>query len=339
MSSSSAGERPLPAFRWEKLGRVFCPQEHGGPAWMSEFAQAPATLLFDDFVRVYFSCRPPADERGRYVSYSAYVDLDRSDLFRILRVADRPILELGDLGTFDEFGVYPVSVIRDGDRVLAYYGGWTRCESVPFNVAIGRAVSGDGGRTFSRCGPGPVLSRSAHEPMTVSGPKVRRFGGRWFLFYVAGSKWKVTDGRPESIFKIRMATSVDGVTWMREDRDLIAPVLEDDECQASPDVVWLDGRYHMFFSFKFGSDFRNAERGYRIGYAWSADLLQWTRDDTRAGIVRSEPGAWDADCQAYPHVFELDGETFMLYLGNEVGRCGFGLARRVVDERLADGSS
>ena len=54
MSSSSAGERPLPAFRWEKLGRVFCPQEHGGPAWMSEFAQAPATLLFDDFVRVYF---------------------------------------------------------------------------------------------------------------------------------------------------------------------------------------------------------------------------------------------------------------------------------------------
>ncbi len=32
--------------------------------WLKEFAQAPATLVFDDFVRVYFSCRPPADENG-----------------------------------------------------------------------------------------------------------------------------------------------------------------------------------------------------------------------------------------------------------------------------------
>ncbi len=30
---------------------------------------------------------------------------------------------------------------------------------------------------------------------------------------------------------------------------------------------------------------------------------------------------------SYPHVFELDGETYMLYLGNQVGREGFGIAR------------
>jgi hypothetical protein len=29
---------------------------------------------------------------------------------------------------------------------------------------------------------------------------------------------------------------------------------------------------------------------------------------------------------AYPHVFALDGRTWMLYLGNQVGRYGFGLA-------------
>ena len=29
---------------------------------------------------------------------------------------------------------------------------------------------------------------------------------------------------------------------------------------------------------------------------------------------------------AYPHVFEADGKIYMLYLGNEVGRYGFGLA-------------
>ncbi len=29
---------------------------------------------------------------------------------------------------------------------------------------------------------------------------------------------------------------------------------------------------------------------------------------------------------SYPHVFELDGSTYMAYLGNQVGRYGFGLA-------------
>ena len=132
-------------FRWKKLGKVFTPQDVAGRSWLREFAQAPATLLLDDVVRVYFSCRPPPDARGQYVSYSAFVDLDRADLFKVRDVAAQPILSLGGLGEFDEFGTYPVSVIRDGQDVRAYYAGWTRCESVPFNVAIGCAVSRDGG--------------------------------------------------------------------------------------------------------------------------------------------------------------------------------------------------
>ena len=30
---------------------------------------------------------------------------------------------------------------------------------------------------------------------------------------------------------------------------------------------------------------------------------------------------------AYPHVLELDGTVYLLYLGNQVGRYGFGAAR------------
>jgi hypothetical protein len=29
---------------------------------------------------------------------------------------------------------------------------------------------------------------------------------------------------------------------------------------------------------------------------------------------------------SYPHVFEVDGQTYLAYLGNQVGRQGFGLA-------------
>ena len=318
-------------FHWRKLGKVFTPQEVTGRPWLKEFAQAPATLLFDDFVRVYFSCRPPADANGQYVSHSAYVDLDRADLFKVRAVALAPILKLGNLGEFDEFGTYPVSVMREGNSVRAYYAGWTRCESVPFNVAIGAAVSYDDGETFEKLGNGPVLTYTPDEPFVLSGPKVRRFNGQWQLFYIAGRKWKVVDGRAEPVYKIRMAISDDGICWHKQNKDLIESRIEEDEAQASPDVIYANGKYHMFFCYRYSRHFRGKQNGYRIGYASSTDLVNWVRDDARGGIDVSEQG-WDAEMISYPHVFELDGETYMAYLGDQVGRHGFGLA--VLEGRL-----
>lgn len=313
-------------FIWEKLGKAFTPQDATGRPWLKEFAQGPATLIFDDFVRVYFSCRPPADAQGQYVSYSAFVDLDRADLLRVRRVADRPILPLGRTGEFDEFGTYPVSIVRNGPQVWAYYGGWTRCESVPFNVAIGLATSDDGGETFVKAGPGPVLSYSPDEPFVLSGPKIRRFEDTWYLWYIAGRKWKMDNGRPEPVYKIRLATSADGIHWTKLNRDLIESRIEEDEAQASPDVFFSNGKYHMFFCYRRSENYRNRENGYRIGYAWSDDMLRWTRDDDKAGLDVSAEG-WDSEMVSYPHVFELDGSVYLAYLGNQVGRFGFGLAR------------
>jgi hypothetical protein len=318
-------------FNWRKLGKVFSPQAIGGRPWLKEFAQAPATLIFDDFVRVYFSCRPPADDEGRYVSYSAYVDLERGDLFKVRNIAEQPILQLGGLGEFDEFGTYPVSVIREGDQVRAYYAGWTRCESVPFNVAIGCALSSDGGKTFAKLGTGPVLSYSPDEPFILSGPKIRIFGNRWYLFYIAGRKWKLVDGRAEPVYKIRMATSEDGIHWQKLGKDLIESRVEEDEAQASPDVFYANGKYHMFFCYRYSSHYRGKQNGYRIGYASSSNLVDWLRDDTKAGIDVSQEG-WDSEMISYPHIFELDGSIYMAYLGDQVGRYGFGLA--VLEGRL-----
>ena len=312
-------------FSWHKLGKVFSPQEVDGLSWLKEFAQAPASLVFDDFVRVYFSCRPPSDENGQYVSYSAYVDLDRDNLFNVLSVSRKPILSLGEGGTFDEFGTYPVSVIRNGDEIRAYYAGWTRCESVPFNVAIGMAISKDDGESFTKIGNGPVISYSPDEPFVISGPKIRRFGGTWYLWYIAGSKWKIVGGRAEPVYKIRMASSSDGINWQKENRDLIESRIEDDEAQASPDVFFANGRYHMFFCYRYSSNYRSKENGYRIGYASSSNLIDWVRDDSKAGIDVSDEG-WDSEMVSYPHVFALDEKIYLAYLGNQVGRYGFGLA-------------
>jgi len=312
-------------FKWEKLGRIFNPLDITDRPWLKEFAQAPSVLIFEDFIRVYFSCRPPRDEDGQYVSYSAFVDLNRNNLFEIVDISRQPILKLGEAGTFEEFGTYPTSVIRSENGIMAFYGGWTRCESVPFNVAIGMAISNDNGILFSKSGNGPVLSYTPDEPFILSGPKIRRFNSLWYLWYIAGRRWLWNDGKPEPVYKIRMAYSNDTVNWIKAGRDLIAKKIEVNECQASPDVFFYENRYHMFFCYRYSLNYRGKEKGYRIGYAFSDDLQNWTRDDSKAGIDISEE-VWDSEMLAYPHVFSLDGCLYMLYLGNEVGRYGFGLA-------------
>lgn len=312
-------------FSWKKLGRVFIPQDIKNKDWLKEFSQAPSVLIFEKFIRVYFACRPLPDGMGRYVSYTGYVDLNRTNLFEQINVSDKPIFELGELGTFDEFGTYPASVIRKDNTVVAYYAGWTRCESVPFNVAIGAAISTDDGATFAKIGKGPVLSYTPDEPFIIGGPKIRCFNGQWYLWYIAGKRWLKTDGRAEIVNKIRVATSPDAFTWTRDNQDIIADKIEENECQASPDVFFYGGRYHMFFCYRFSVGFRGKEKGYRIGYASSDDMIAWKRDDALAGIDVSDEG-WDSEMISYPHLFELDNKVYMLYLGNQVGKYGFGIA-------------
>lgn len=311
-------------FKWNKLGRIFAPHLNQN-GWMKEFAQSPSTVIFDDRVRVYFTSRPARDAEGQYRSQVSYVDLDRGNLLNVRTICAAPVLSLGNRGTFDEFGTHPASAIRDGADVRLYYAGWTRCESVPFNAAIGLAISRDGGNSFHRLGEGPTISYSPDEPFLMGSPRIRKFNGLWRLWYVAGKRWIRTSSRSEPVYKIRAATSPDGIDWTKQGYDLITDSFGPDECQACPDVSLIGSTYHMFFCYRKAQGYHAREGGYRIGYASSTDLVNWTRDDALVDIKPS-PCGWDSEMISYPHVFSLDGAVYMLYEGNEMGRAGFGLA-------------
>ena len=315
--------------KWKKIGKIFVPQnisDGNDRNWMREFAQCPSTIIFENFVRIYFSCRPIKDKEKNYKSYTAFVDVDRKDLTKILNISKNPVLPLGELGTFDEFAIYPTSVIENNNKILLYYAGWSRSKSVPFNTSIGLAVSNDDGITFKRKGIGPILSYSIDEPFVISGPKIRKFNGLWYLYYIAGNKWIQNNGRPEIVYKIRMATSLDGISWNKLNKNIITDVLENIECQAGPDVFYYKNKYYMYFAYRCALNFRNnKKRGYRIGCAYSIDLFNWVRCDDEAGITYSKYG-WDSNMLHYPHIFKLDGKYYMLYNGNDFGKYGFGLA-------------
>lgn len=314
--------------KWRRLGRIFDPAEHRLPNGCAQFAQSPQVLMFDDFVRVYFSTRAVDPLNGKYLSHIAFVDFERN-LRDIIRVSDRTVIGLGALGCFDEHGIFPMNVVRHDGLVYAYTCGWSRRVSVSVDTAIGLAISHDDGLTFQRIGDGPVLAASPHEPCLVGDGFVRIIGGVFHMWYIFGTGWKRFDGAsaPDRTYKIGHATSADCLHWDREEaRQIIADALGPDESQALPTVIELDGVQHMFFCFRQSHDFRtNSGRGYRIGHAHSSDLVNWVRDDAKASLPVA-PGEWDSDMQCYPHVFECDGQVYLLYNGNRFGRDGFGLA-------------
>lgn len=316
-------------FYWEKKGLVFNPETcQDRPFWRWNFAQGENTVLFDDFIRVYFCCREKPNQMGQTVSRVSYVDVSRHNPTEIVNISDHPVLDLGGLGEFDEFGTYPFSAIRYGKKIYGYYGGVTRCESVPFNTSIGCAISEDNGESFIKVGRGPVLTSSLYEPFMICSPKVRHYHGKWYLFYSAGKQWTKENVRPEICYKLRMAVSDDGIHWNPCNRNIIEDKLGNMESQACGDVIYRNGKYHMFFCYRNHTDFRkNPQNSYRIGYATSQDIFHWEREDKKAGIdVSGDSQAWDSEMVAYPHVFECDEKIYMLYLGNEVGKSGFGIA-------------
>jgi hypothetical protein len=317
--------------RWIKHGRIFDPTLHKLPNGCQQFAQSPQALVFDDFVRIYFSTRA-VDTNGKFLSHVAFVDMQKN-LRDMIGISAKSVIRLGDLGCFDEHGIFPMNVLRHGDAVYGYTCGWSRRVSVSVDTAIGLAISRDDGLTFQRIGDGPVLAASLHEPCLLGDGFVKVIDGVFHMWYIFGTGWKcyASGAVPERTYKIAHATSQDGIEWVKEEaRQIIPDRLGPDECQALPTVIGMDGRFLMFFCYRESFDFRKAAgRGYRIGHAWSDDLQNWTRADELL-VLEGTPGEWDSDMQCYPHVFECDGKVLLLYNGNEFGRHGFGLAELAI---------
>jgi hypothetical protein len=309
---------------WKKRGILLPVTGHDLPWWSKEYYQAPNSLLLEDRVRVFFCSRTKQDINGQYVSRAGYCDFSIDGNFNFLGFSPNPLIGLGARGAFDEFGTYPLSIFKEGATTWGVYAGWTRLQSVPFDVSLGLVKSNDNGTSFHKVQDEPILTKSVNEPYIISSPKLRKFQNTWFLYYISGEKWKFDGGRYEPVYKIRLATSMDLRSWKRCDKNIITSVLPD-EAQASPDVFEFNGSYHMYFCYRHTSKTKELGHGYRIGYAQSYNLVDWVRDDSSAGIDLG-PDDWDCKDMSYPNFISIAGKHYLLYLGNEVGKFHLGIA-------------
>lgn len=302
---------------WKAHGRIFSPETNA--PWVHSHAQVPTPLIMQDRLRVFYAGRNAAGK-----SFIAYADFARNDPTKLLHASQEPILALGRTGTFDDEGMMPSTVVSFNDQLYFYYSGWNRRLTCPYHNATGLIVSDDGGNSFYRPFEGPVLDRIPMEPYLAVTPTILLEDGVLKMWYVSGVSWEKIGESYEPVYVIKHAYSSDGISWSRPGM-VCVPQQHPMEAFSHPSVMKFGDVYRMWYCFRGSRDYRGGAGSYQMGYADSADGLDWTRKDRSADAVvpRSD---WDSQMQCYPYVFEMDGSRFMLYNGNGFGKSGFGLA-------------
>lgn len=298
--------------KWSKRGLIYCPD--GSSSWAKHSALTPTPILMDEgTIRVYASFR---DDAG--VGRIGYVDLDASNPSRVLRVSERPVLDVGIPGAFDDNGVILGDVVAYQDSLRMYYVGFQLVQKVKFLAFTGLAVSDDGGESFIRHSQAPVLDRSDEGIYIRAIHSVLHEAGRWRVWYAADDGWEHIDGTPYPRYAIYYMESDDGIRFPQRGR-LVVNVRGAEYRIGRPRVVQQTDGYRMFYT-------RGTLQGdYIAGCATSVDGVTWTRTDGELGIGLSEEG-WDSRSLAYPSILSTADRVYMFYNGNDMGRTGFGYA-------------
>jgi hypothetical protein len=294
---------------WVKRGLIIVPGQQA--PWIGTHAALPCLRRLDDRDRVYFSSR---DAAGR--SHIGYVDVSLES-GQLLAVAPAPILSPGRLGTFDDAGVTSSCVVDQDHRTYCFYTGWALGKSVPFYLNAGLACSDDGGLTFERVSPAPLLDRSAVDPYLTASPWVLVENGTWRMWYVSGTEWAPGVSGPRHRYHIKYAESQDGLRWQRTGIVCLDYRSAEEYAFGRPCVMRDGNIYRMWYSYRGPA--------YRIGYAESADGIVWVRHDSTSVVPPSDSG-WDSEMTTYPLVVRRGVRFYMLYNGNDYGRTGIGLA-------------
>jgi len=311
-------------FAWTKKGLVFDVARQGVGGWMRHSALTPTPYRLDeDTLRVYAGFR---DADG--VSRIGYVDLRADEPTQVLRVSERPVLDVGRGGCFDDSGMILGDVVEAPDGLYLFYVGFQRVARAKFLAFTGLAVSDDRGETFRRRQETPILDRAPGRSTIAAVHSARWEHGRWRLWYAVGDDWERIGGRPYPRYHIRCVETDDLAAIPREDRVCLRP--QGSEYRIGrPRVYRHGGRYLMYFTRG------DVGGGYFPGLASSDDGVAWERHDERLGLALSDHG-WDARTLCYPALIRQGGKLLMFYNGNDMGVDGFGLAEVELDAAGGD---
>jgi len=186
------------------------------------------------------------------------------------KYVDNPVFDLGLPGSWDENWVSLAGIIREAGLYKLWYTG----QDSSGTGRIGFATSPDG-INWTRHPSNPVLDidpASNWDGSWVFDPYVIYDGGSYHMWY---SGWTGAACDPNAFMRIGLASSPDGVTWIRSINN---PVLDvspgewDYHGVTAPWVIFDGSLYHMWYH---GGGWCAGDE--RIGYATSPDGITWTK--------------------------------------------------------------
>ena len=115
--------------KWLKKGIIFGSKNF--PSWAQTHAMLPTPIILNDSItRIYCT---HLDKRGR--GSIGYVDYNRNDFTKPIKVSDYPCMSYGDRGCFDQDGVVCCSVIAEPDGTIKmYYAGFELCKGIRYRI-------------------------------------------------------------------------------------------------------------------------------------------------------------------------------------------------------------
>jgi predicted GH43/DUF377 family glycosyl hydrolase len=295
---------------WEKLGLVFKPS--GENKSLQSYGSMPlAYHLEGDRYRFYFSSRDSNNS-----SSVNFVEVNINEPTNILCLSKKPILQKGPYGYFDDNGLYSGCLVKRDGKLYMFYSGRSNGIENLFYMNIGLAVSVDNGLSFDKVRDYPILSRSEYDPWLVTAPSVFDTGNGMSMVYTSGTA--IFNDRTSN-YDLKLAESDDFFNWKSTGK-IVIPLEEGESNISTSSIIKYNNKYHMCFSVK------PKVGEYRIGYAYSKDGINWSRNDDLLGL---KIGGADFDNKAvsYPSLFIHKDYMYMLYSGSNNGRDGFGIAR------------
>lgn len=290
----------------ERKGRIFKVDKHSDWMWSHSACPVPYNLESGK-LRIFFGTR----DQNNHPSV-AYIDVSESDPSVILSISKNPILKKGKPGMFDDNGVYPGCLFKQGNELLMLYMG--RSNGVPplYNMSIGLAKSNDNGETFERVFEGPILTKSIHDPWMVSTPFLYKQDETFVLFYLSGQGWN--EDLTKSFYYIKQTISKDLINWSTPE-DVIS--LNKNESNIASPYYFKEGT-NEFLSFcvvpdgeSYHLEIASREQGQK----------KWLRLGKDNFVQRED---WDNQCQAYPQGIKINNRHLLFYSGNSLGKEGIG---------------
>lgn len=244
ITKSEINKSETPQLYWKKLGHIYAPP--GISDWAKTHAFLPTPyLLNDSTIRVY--CAFLDDQK---IGRIGYVDVDAEKPTIIKEISNKPLLDVGSPGMFDEHGVSPTCIVKNGNELRLYYQGWQRLQTLPYLLFTGLAISQDNGQSFTKYSNIPVLDRSTNENFQRSCAYILKDENDWKMWYLCGKYWFDAENGKLPWYEIRYLESNNGIDWGNTGHTCLSPIGDDEFGFGRPCITTNNSNYTMWSSVR-----------------------------------------------------------------------------------------